>query len=152
MLLKKLANGHIVDSYMLYKCQHSSGIAQPMLAYKESSQFMKEYFSTFFRIVPYVRYDRLPWTVIASMQAIQGVCLPWAAGNLAYAPMYSNIPLCITDFTAEMFTTLYGTYKTAYLGKLVAQSDVLPGWSLLTVLVNLTYTYEDATIVSEAAV
>jgi len=66
--------------------------------------------------------------------------------------MYSNMPLCITDFTAEIFTMSYGTCRAVYLGKLVAQSDMLPGWSLLTVLANLTYTYKNATIVSEVAV
>ena len=115
-------------------------------------QSIAEYFSTFYRMVPYVRYDRLPRTVIASMQAIQGVCYPWTAGSSAYIPVYSDMPLCITYFTVEMLAEAYGTCQAACLGKLMVPSDVLPGWSLLTVLANLTYTYEDVVVVNEASV
>jgi hypothetical protein len=152
VLLKRLTNGYVVDSCMLHMCQYPPGITPPHLTAKDTPQSMREYFSTFFMMVPYVRYDRPPRTVMASMQAIQGVCHPWAAGSSAYAPMYSEMPLVITDFTAEMFSTVYGTYSAAHLGHVISPSDVLPGRTLLTVLANLTYTYEDSAIVNEAAV
>ena len=91
-------------------------------------------------------------TMMASMQAIQGVCHPWTAGSSAYTPVYSDMPLCITHFTVEMLVEAYGTCQAACLGKLMAPSDILPGWLLLTVLANLTYTYEDVVVVNEASV
>ena len=92
-----------------------------------SLQSIAEYFLTFYRMVPYVRYDRPPRTMMASMQAIQGVCHPWTAGSSAYTPVYSDMPLCITHFTVEMLAEAYGTCQAACLGKLMAPSNILPG-------------------------
>ena len=92
-----------------------------------SPQSIVEYFSTFYRMVPYIRYDRPPRTMMASMQAIQGVCYPWTAGSSAYTPVYSDMPLYITHFTVEMLAEAYGTCQAACLGKLMAPSNILPG-------------------------
>lgn len=152
VLLKKDINGYTVDSTMIHSADYLSGMETPAFHSKASIQSMYTYFSTFYMFVPFVRYDRPPRTVMASMQSIQGACLPWAAGTSAYAPTYAEMPLVITETLEYIYKETYGTSMPAYLGPMIELADVVPGRSVLTVMANMTYTYEDTAIVNSAAV
>ena len=162
------------DSCTAHRCTPWPSMPKTRVCPRDSPKSWYEYFSTFFLMVPFGRMDRPPRTIMASMQSIQGISLPWTPGTSAYRPHYSCIPLVRTDTLESILMKTHGTTKIWQLydrnpsssndlpvsnegdnGEttfLPEESIIPPGMLLLTAVVNDTRVYEDAALVCKAAV
>lgn len=154
VMLKKSSEGYTCDSVMIHNKSLPDDFPNTTLKDPKGPGSNSEYLSTFYTLVPFVRWDRPPRTVMSSMQSIQSVCSPWGVGSSAYTPTYSSVPVVITDELFSIITGeryIDGIHKYTDLTHKIDPTTLPPGYNLMVLIMNDTGTYEDAALMSRCA-
>jgi hypothetical protein len=105
--------------------------------YLKHKRTMGNCMSTYFSVVPFLRYDRPPRTLISSVQILQAMCHPHLYTSSIYIPKNESKPLVVTEFALDL------------LGE---DTHLIPGENACILLMNLNDNYEDCFIMSSKCV
>jgi hypothetical protein len=102
-----------------------------------SRKHFNTHMSTYFSSVPFLSYNRLPRTLISSVQALQAMCHPVLYTSLVHIPLNVFSPLVTTEFSKEVLG------KSTYL---------IPGENVCILLMNLNDNYEGCFVLSDKCI
>lgn len=139
IIRKEMANGRWMDSTEVHGNARPNWESKPVLDETGSGQ-LDCCFSPYFSLIPYIRSDRPPRPLMASVQTQQAVCTPWSPGTAAVSPCYVGRPLVRTPLVNDIISEVgQGPESIA---------DEVPGFMVCMAWANLPPNYEDAMVVS----
>ncbi|KAL3440017.1 hypothetical protein BJX65DRAFT_291230 [Aspergillus insuetus] len=138
--LLRWIDGAFYDSNMLHRNVRPSDANAPNIDVYGDEQ-LDHCFSLYFGFIPYVRSDRPPRPLMASVQTQQAVCTPWSPGTAAVAPCYSSRPLVRTKLVDDIITNIGDNVSSI--------ADEIPGFDVCICFANIPENYEDAMVVSQ---
>ncbi|KJZ68977.1 hypothetical protein HIM_11634 [Hirsutella minnesotensis 3608] len=140
VLLRRDAERTVIASSAIYGSRWPDGRYIPTYPDMASPEGFKFYFSYYFQTIPYIAFDRPPRPLIASVQHIQAVAVPYGAGTSSVEPTHVSRPLVTTPFMESIIDS-----STAGI------PDNMPGEDLVVCFANLNDTYEDSVVLSKAS-
>ncbi len=140
VLFKLTTNGFWVDNVEAYS---SSKVQFSIRAFIDTkgNDAVRACQSTFFSTKPYIKSDRAPRPLIASVQLPQATCLPHCPGTAAVSPCYTFKPI--------VTTSLYNDVMRDQEDGNANIATYLPGENVGVLHLNTEYNYEDSMIVSQ---
>lgn len=140
VLFKLSTNGFWVDNVETHSSDTVTCSIRPSMDTR-GSDAVRACQSTFFSTKPYIKSDRAPRPLIASVQLPQAVCLPHCPGTAAVSPCYTFKPI--------VTTRLYSNIMRDQEEGNANLATYLPGENVGVLHLNTEYNYEDAMIVSQ---
>ena len=139
-LFKLSTNGFWVDNVETYYSDRVSFSIKVVIDTK-GSDAVRACQSTFFSTKPYIKSDRAPRPLIASVQLPQAICLPYCPGTAAVSPCYTFKPMVTTPLYQKVMKDQdNGNANIA---------TYLPGENVGVLHLNTEYNYEDSMIISQ---
>ena len=140
VLFKLSSNGFWVDNVEAYS-RSKVWLSMKVVMDTRGSDAVRACQSTFFSTKPYIKSDRAPRPLIASVQLPQAICLPHCPGTAAVSPSYTFKPIVTTP--------LYNDIMKDQDNGNANLATYLPGENVGVLHLNTEYNYEDSMIVSQ---
>lgn len=140
VIVRRDVNNLIVDSTSIYCSPWPDDRYIPEYPDILADGGFRFYFSAYFLTIPHIAWDRPPRPLIASVQHVQAVAVPYGAGTSSVAPTHISRPLVSTEFLESIISD-----ETAGI------ADNMPGEDLVICFANFNNTYEDSIILSEGS-
>jgi len=137
VLLRRELNNLIVSSVSEYSSPWPDNKRIPEFPSEDTEEGFYFYYSSYFKLIPFIAHDRPPRTLIASVQSIQATSTPYGAGTSSIAPAAISKPLIYTPFIESLLNDKNG-----------GLADNVPGMNLMICFANFNDTDEDAIIMN----
>lgn len=139
-LLRRDSLGTVISTTSVESSPWPDGRYVPNHPSVDDPTMLKYYFSVYFQLVPYIMHDRPPRTLIASVQHIQAVAVPYGVGTSSVQPIHVSKPTVSTELIEEVLNDTSSGIP-----------DNMPGENLVVAFINHNDTNEDSIIFSKGS-